>query len=58
MDISDLKMGLLNASALAVSMSQIDNVLKITLLIVSIGYTISKWHGVVKNKKNKKNKKK
>ncbi len=55
MDISDLKMGLLNASALAVSMSQIDNVLKITLLIVSIGYTLSKWHGVVKNKKNKKN---
>ncbi len=54
MDISDLKMGLLNTSALAVSMSQLDNALKITLLIVSIGYTISKWRGIVKNKKNKK----
>jgi|TARA_Y100000385_G_C12796349_1_gene509857 hypothetical protein len=54
MNLSDLKMGLLNASALAVSMTQIDNVLKITLLIVSIGYTLSKWHGVIKNKKNKK----
>jgi len=54
MNLSDLKMGLLNASALAVSMTQIDNVLKITLLIVSIGYTLSKWHGVIKNKKNQK----
>ena len=54
MDISDLKMGLLNASALAVSIHLCFKNLCITLLIVSIGYTISKWHGVVKNKKNKK----
>jgi hypothetical protein len=40
MTISDLKIYLLNMSTLAISMSQIDMILKLTLLAVSIGYTI------------------
>ncbi|QDP48547.1 MAG: hypothetical protein Tp158DCM1228761_49 [Prokaryotic dsDNA virus sp.] len=41
--MSDVKLYLLNVSTLAISFSQIDMVLKILLLIVSIGYTINKW---------------
>ena len=41
--MSDVKLYLLNVSTLAISFSQIDMVLKILLLIVSIGYTVNKW---------------
>jgi len=43
MTISDLKIYLLNLGTLAISMSQIDMILKIILLAASIGYTIHKW---------------
>lgn len=57
MNIVDLKMVVINTSALAISMSQVDTVLKITLLIVSIAYTLNKWYMEIKNKRNnKKNK--
>ena len=57
MNIVDLKMVIINTSALAISMSQIDTALKITLLVISIGYTLNKWYIEIKNKKNnKKNK--
>ena len=57
MNIVDLKMVVINTSALAISMSQIDTALKITLLVISIGYTLNKWYYVIKNKRNnKKNK--
>ena len=55
MNIGDLKMYIINLSTLAISMSQIDTILKITLLIVSIGYTLHRWYFEIKNKtKNKK----
>ena len=57
MNIVDIKMVAINISALAISMSQVDTGLKITLLVISIGYTLNKWYIEIKNKKNnKKNK--
>jgi hypothetical protein len=57
MNIVDLKMVVINISALAISMSQVDTGLKITLLVISIGYTLNKWYYVIKNRRNnKKNK--
>tara|TARA_R110000764_G_scaffold34109_1_gene76213 strand:- start:477 stop:659 length:183 start_codon:yes stop_codon:yes gene_type:complete len=41
MNIVDLKMVVINTSALAISMSQVDTGLKITLLVISIGYTLN-----------------
>jgi hypothetical protein len=44
MSISDLKLYVMNAGALGVSfMSQVEDWLKIILLLVTIGYTLSKW---------------
>ena len=43
MSFADMKLYSLNAIALAVSMADIDVILKIILLSVSIGYTIHKW---------------
>jgi hypothetical protein len=57
MNIVDIKMVVINISALAISMSQVDTGLKITLLVISIGYTLNKWYYVIKNRRNnKKNK--
>ncbi len=46
---ADLKVYLTNLGALSVSMTNIDAVLKITLLAVSIGYTVQRWY--IMNKK-------
>ena len=43
MDITDLKIYAINLTALSISMTDIDVLLKIILLAVSIGYTIHKW---------------
>ena len=48
--MGDIKMYLLNVSALAISMSQIDMILKITLLALSVGYTAQRWYLLNKNK--------
>jgi hypothetical protein len=52
MNIGDLKMYVINFSTFAISMSHVDTALKITLLIVSIGYTLHRWYFEIKNKKN------
>jgi hypothetical protein len=46
--IGDIKLYMLNVGAFAVSMSNIDVLLKLTLLAVSIGYTIQKWYNLNK----------
>jgi hypothetical protein len=46
-----MKLYVLNTFALMVSMTNIDNILKIILLSVSIGYTINKWIALQKNNK-------
>ena len=51
MDVQDLKIYLLNSFALVISFSNIEMVLKILLLTVSIGYTSMKWYDLYKKKK-------
>lgn len=41
--MSDIKLYLLNVGTLAISMTNLEVFLKITLLLVTIGYTINKW---------------
>jgi len=58
MNISDLKIYLLNLSTFAISLSHVDMILKIMLLGISIGYTTHKWWLLNKNKDKYKNKNK
>ena len=46
MNLTDLKIYGLNLSAFAISFTQVENTLKILLLVVSIGYTIQQWKEV------------
>ena len=46
MDLQDLKIYAINIATKAITMTQIEMVLKITLLLVSIGYTLTKWYEV------------
>jgi len=52
--MGDIKMYLLNISTLAISMSHIDMILKITLLVLSVGYTAQRWY-LLNKEANKKN---
>jgi len=58
MNISDLKIYLLNLSTFAISLSHVDMILKILLLAISIGYTTHKWWLLNKNKDKYKKRKK
>jgi len=51
MDVQDLKIYLLNSFALAMSFSNIEMILKILLLLISIGYTSMKWYELYKKNK-------
>ena len=51
MDVQDLKIYLLNSATLVVSFSNVEMILKILLLTVSIGYTSMKWYELYKKKK-------
>lgn len=50
----DIKLFFLNATTFALSLSDIDMILKVVLLVVSIGYTVDKWIKI--NKRNEENK--
>ena len=50
MEISDLKVNILNASTMAISFSNLEATLKILLLLASIGYTAQRWY--LMNKEN------
>jgi len=52
--MGDIKMYLLNIGTFAISMSQIDMILKITLLILSVGYTAQRWYLLDKERREKK----
>ena len=43
MDITDIKLAAINSVALIISVTDLELILKICLLAVSIGYTITKW---------------
>lgn len=53
MDIQDLRLFVINLAALALSLTEIEMMLKITLLISSIGYTVTKWIELYKNKNDR-----
>jgi hypothetical protein len=53
MDVTDIKLAAINLAALVISFTEIEVILKICLLTVSIGYTITKWKEIYKNEKNK-----
>jgi len=51
MSLSDIKLYAMNAGALGVTtLTQLETPLKIFLLIITIGYTISKWVELKKDK--------
>lgn len=52
MNHSDLKVLLLNATTLGISMAQVEIALKVLLLVVSIGYTLQRWYYMNKNNGN------
>ena len=53
MTIDDIKLYALNTTTLgATTFMPFEDILKIVLLLVTIGYTISKWIGVKKRKDN------
>jgi hypothetical protein len=53
MNETDIKVLLLNASTFAISFAQIEMALKITLLIITIGYTAQRWYLMYKENKQK-----
>ena len=53
MDFTDIKIYALNGSSLMLSFTNIDAVLKIVLLSVSIGYTLQRWYLMNKDKNDK-----
>lgn len=55
MTLEDIKIYGLNLVTVAITMTQIETMLKILLLIASIGYTISKWIEIYKNNDGKGN---
>lgn len=52
MDFQDLKIYGINIVTMAITMTQIEMILKIALLLVSIGYTLTKWYEI-HNRNNK-----
>ena len=53
--MTDIKLYLLNASAFTISFTHVDNVLKILLLVLTIGYTAQRWY--LMDKKRRENNK-
>ena len=44
MNEHDVRLVLLNTTAMTISMSQVEILLKLTLLLMSIGYTAHRWY--------------
>jgi hypothetical protein len=47
----DFRLMLLNVTAMGISMAQVETILKISLLLISIGYTAQRWWILHKNKR-------
>jgi len=54
MNLQDLKLYILNALTFSISITNIDNALRIILILVSIGYTAQRWWALTKEKKDDK----
>ena len=51
MNYNEVKLWMINMAVITITFTQIENILKLILLITSIGYTIDKWIDRRKNKK-------
>ena len=51
MNYNEVKLWMINMVVITITFTQIENILKLILLIISIGYTIDKWIDRRKNKK-------
>jgi len=52
MSLNDIKLYVMNAGTLGITtFTQIEDSLKILLLIITIGYTLSKWINIKKDNK-------
>jgi hypothetical protein len=51
MTFTDFKIYLLNTTVFLATLSEIEPILKVSLLIVSIGYTLNRWFVLNLNKK-------
>ena len=51
MNYNEVKLWIINMAVITITFTQIENILKLILLIISIGYTIDKWIDRRKNKK-------
>ena len=52
MNHTELRLWMINVAVITVTFTQIENALKLILLLVSIGYTIDRWIDKHKNKKD------
>jgi hypothetical protein len=52
MTYDDLKLWVTNMLVISITFTQLENILKIVLLVISIGYTIDKWINRRKNKQD------
>jgi hypothetical protein len=50
MNEQDVRLLLINTTAMTISMAQVETILKLSLLLVSIGYTVQRWYYLHKNK--------
>jgi hypothetical protein len=53
MSVTDLKIYCLNLTTLGISFTQIDILLKVILVAISIGYTLHKWFLMYEKNKSK-----
>ena len=53
MSVTDLKIYCLNLTTLGISFTQIDILLKVILVAISIGYTLHKWFLMYEKNKRK-----
>lgn len=57
MNFNELKLYIINGSTLGITMlPAIENWLKLILLVVTIGYTASKWLGIINKNRDEKDK--
>ena len=52
MNYNEVRLWIINMTVITVTFTQIENALKLILLLVSIGYTIDRWIDKRKNKKD------
>tara|TARA_R110002074_G_C12011657_1_gene615461 strand:+ start:14 stop:178 length:165 start_codon:yes stop_codon:yes gene_type:complete len=52
MEWQDIKLMAFNGTTLTLSMTEMEIILKIILLLVSIGFTLSRWYDIYKKSKS------